>query len=437
MLRASLCARSTNALRAIRCAAEFERFAAAGGEPLRRFALFAAIAAEHPRVPWQAWPHALREPDARGNARLRATGTRAAIRFALYLQWLADRQFDAAATRGAGERPRFGFFRDLAVGAAPDGAEVWANPSAFARGVAIGAPPDPFSTGGQNWNLPPPNPEALRASGSAAFGELLAANMRHAGALRIDHVMGLTRLFWIPDGAAAADGAYVRYPLELLLRRARGGKRSRALPRRRRRPGHGAGRPARAALPRADVLSYRVLWFEREGSSLRRAGALSGQGRGGGVDARPSDDRRMVERRRHRRESVARPRRCADAATAAKAERADAKARARRCDRRGGHVRHGAALSPETPHDATITAAIHQLRGRGRFGAGACCKRTTSPARHARSTCRAPTANAPTGAGRCASASMGCGRRRPPRLAISGFSAADGPAGRVISESRE
>jgi len=156
---------------------------------------------------------------------------------------------------------------DLAIGAAPDGAEVWANPSGFARGVTIGAPPDPFSKDGQNWNLPPPNPEALIESGYAAFGELLAANMRHAGALRIDHVMGLTRLFWIPEGAAPVDGAYVRYPLEALLRvLATESVRARCLV-----VGEDLGtvpEGLRERLAAADVLSYRVLWFERQGSAF-------------------------------------------------------------------------------------------------------------------------------------------------------------------------
>ncbi len=88
---------------------------------------------------------------------------------------------------------------------------------ASARGVSIGAPADPFCAEGQVWNLPPPLPDALPAGGFEAFRGLIAANARHAGALRIDHVMGLARLFWVPDGATANEGAYVRYPLEELL----------------------------------------------------------------------------------------------------------------------------------------------------------------------------------------------------------------------------
>jgi len=244
--------------------AEFHRYVAAGGEALRHFAVFEAIAAVHPREPWQRWPDGLRRPDTHGVADF-AQRHAHGVRFALYLQWLADRQLAAAASRARASGLALGLFRDLAIGAAPDGAEPWANPAGFAHGVSIGAPPDPFSTAGQNWNLPPPNPAAGLASACAAFRELLAANMRHGGALRIDHVMGLARLFWIPDGAAAADGAYVRYPLDALLGvLALESARARCLV-----VGEDLGTVPegfRERLVLADVLSYRVLWFERDGA---------------------------------------------------------------------------------------------------------------------------------------------------------------------------
>lgn len=193
--------------------------------------------------------------------------SRARVRFALYLQWLADRQFGAAAHDARTSGLALGFFRDLAIGAAPDGAEVWANPSAFVRGVAIGAPPDPFSTAGQNWNLPPQNPLSLMSSGYGGFGDLLAANMRHAGALRIDHVMGLSRLYWIPDGATPADGAYVQYPLDALLGvLAIESVRARCIV-----VGEDLGtvpEGLRERLSAVDALSYRVLWFERDHSGF-------------------------------------------------------------------------------------------------------------------------------------------------------------------------
>jgi glycogen operon protein len=245
---------------------EFGGFVAAGGEALRRFAQFEAIAAQRPRVPWQHWPAELRQPEASGViAFARRHPDR--ISFACYLQWLAQRQLDAAAQHARAAGLEFGFLRDLAIGAAPDGAESWAGGTAIAQAVSVGAPPDPFSPSGQTWNLPPPVPHALAASGAAGFRQLLAANMRHAGALRIDHVMGLERLFWIPDGATPAQGTYVRYPFDLLLgvltlesERARClviGEDLGTVP-------HGF----RERLAAADVLSYRVLWFEREGGGF-------------------------------------------------------------------------------------------------------------------------------------------------------------------------
>ena len=231
---------------------------------MRQFAAFEAIAAAHPRVPWTRWPAGLRGPDAPEIAAF-AQQHRRSVRFALYLQWLADRQFADAARDAHADGLALGFYRDLAVGAAPDGAEAWANPAGgLARGASIGAPPDPLAAGGQIWHLPPPIPGALTASGYTGFRELVAANMRHAGALRIDHVMGVTRLFWVPDGAAAMAGAYVCYPQEDLLGvLAIESHRARCLV-----VGEDLGTvPAafRERLDAADILSYRVLWFEREG----------------------------------------------------------------------------------------------------------------------------------------------------------------------------
>ena len=248
--------------------ADFDRFVAAGGEPLRRFALFEAIAACHPGTPWTLWPPGLRRPDAPEIAAF-AEQQRERVRFALYLQWIADGQLAAAARDAREQGLAIGFYRDLAIGAAPDGAEAWANAgSGLAVGVSIGAPPDPLAMGGQVWQLPPPIPGALTATGYAGFRQLVAANMRHAGALRIDHVMGIARLFWIPDGAPAMAGAYVGYPQEdLLAVLAVESHRARCLV-----VGEDLGTVPdgfRERLDAADVLAYRVLWFEREGRAFR------------------------------------------------------------------------------------------------------------------------------------------------------------------------
>ena len=243
----------------------FEEFVAAGGETLRRFAIFEAIAEEERSTHWQRWPEALRHPLAPGIAGF-AAAHEARVRFAAFLQFVAERQLAVAAGRSG---LALGLYRDLAVGAAPDGAEAWRRQDALLTGVSIGAPPDPFSTAGQVWSLPPPDPLAMAREGYAGFAALLGANMRHAGALRIDHAMGLQRLFLVPDGAAARDGAYLAYPLQdllgqLALESVRAGclvvgEDLGTVP---------AGLPE--ALAEANVLSYRVLWFEREGAAFRR-----------------------------------------------------------------------------------------------------------------------------------------------------------------------
>jgi 4-alpha-glucanotransferase len=156
-----------------------------------------------------------------------------------------------------------GLYRDLAVGADPTGVEPWCSQAAVVRDAAIGAPPDIYNPQGQNWGLPPFNPHALRAEGYRSFIDLIRANMRHAGGLRIDHVMALQRLYWIPSGRAPADGGFVRYPLrDLLGILALESQRNRCLV-----VGEDLGtvpKGFRECLAQANVLSYRVLLFERD-----------------------------------------------------------------------------------------------------------------------------------------------------------------------------
>jgi (1->4)-alpha-D-glucan 1-alpha-D-glucosylmutase len=155
-----------------------------------------------------------------------------------------------------------GLYRDLAVGANPAGAETWQQPHVFATAAQVGAPPDDFNRDGQAWGLPPWIPHRLREAGFAPWISLLHANMRHAGGLRIDHVMGLMRLFWIAQGQAPVNGAYVRYPLaDLLALLALESTRHRCLV-----VGEDLGTvpdEVRAALHDAGVYSYRVLYFEK------------------------------------------------------------------------------------------------------------------------------------------------------------------------------
>jgi (1->4)-alpha-D-glucan 1-alpha-D-glucosylmutase len=210
---------------------------------------------------WPAWPPAYRDHEAatvRGFVQQHA----AEVDFFLYLQWQADCQLAAAqeAARAAGMV--LGLYRDLAVGANPGGAETWQARERFALGAHVGAPPDPFNQKGQDWGLPPWIPDRLALGAYAPWTWLLRANLRHAGALRIDHVMALLRLFWIPAGATPTHGTYVRYPLEdllaiLALESSRHGAAV---------VGEDLGTvpdEVRTALRERGVHSYRVLYFER------------------------------------------------------------------------------------------------------------------------------------------------------------------------------
>jgi len=247
-------------------AASFARFVAQGGTALAQFCIFEAISESRHGQSWRLWPRELREASAPAlNDFAREHESR--VRFQQFLQWLADAQFAHAAQDARTSGLSLGLCRDLAIGAAPDGAESWSRAAGFVEGFSIGAPPDAFSREGQNWGLPPPNPIDMEKSGGADFAELLRANMRHAGALRIDHVMGLARLFVIPEGERPASGAYLRYPFDALLDElALESRRARCMV-----IGEDLGTAPwgfRERIQDADVLSYRVLWFERAGEEF-------------------------------------------------------------------------------------------------------------------------------------------------------------------------
>ncbi len=198
-------------------ARRFGAFVEHGGQTLARLCAFEALAehfaAKYGRG-WLEWPNAFRDPSSPA-VRAFVAEHRDRVAFFAYLQWNAQLQLSRAAA-ACGAMP-FGLYRDLAVGAEPRGAEAWSDAQLFPRGISIGAPPDPLNVHGQNWNLVPLAPLALRERGYEPFVQLLRANMRDAGALRIDHAMGLARLFWIPAGRPPAEGAYVRYPFDDLL----------------------------------------------------------------------------------------------------------------------------------------------------------------------------------------------------------------------------
>lgn len=241
---------------------ELDDFVAAGGEDLHRFAVFSALSEHFGGKPWRQWPAVFRDPASASVARW-AESHRRDIRFHLLLQWLAERQLAASAAVPL----EIGLLRDLAVGVSPDGADAWADQALYPGDTRVGAPPDMFSTEGQDWGLPPLNPHLLASGGYRPFIAAIRANMAHAGGLRIDHVMSLDRLFWIPAGAKAIDGAYVRYPFEDLLGIiALESHRAGCLV-----VGEDLGTVPdgfRARLARENLLSTRILFFERHESKL-------------------------------------------------------------------------------------------------------------------------------------------------------------------------
>ena len=183
------------------------------GRALEWFAVFEAIARVH-GPDWRAWPSTLRStgsPDVRRFAR----ENQVSVRFHAWLQWLADRQLGEAQAAARDAGMAFGLYLDLAAGVRPGGADTWAAPACFARGVSLGAPPDAFSPDGQTWNLAPFAPPGLCGAAYEPFVRMLRTAMAHAGIVRIDHVLGLDRSFWVPE--SGAPGGYVRYPLAPLL----------------------------------------------------------------------------------------------------------------------------------------------------------------------------------------------------------------------------
>ncbi|MGB8266333.1 MAG: 4-alpha-glucanotransferase [Candidatus Velthaea sp.] len=239
---------------------EFAAFVRNGGSALERFAVFETLVARLGRDP-SGWPAPYREANSAA-VQTFADAERLEVRYAIYLQWCAARQLHAAAEAGAAQGVRL--YRDLAVGVDAGGADVWAEGPAYVRSASIGAPPDALNVVGQDWNLPPLDPNALVGDGYRTFAELLRANMADAGALRIDHVMSLARLFWIPRGAVPADGAYIAYPLaDLTAIVALESCRARCVV-----VGEDLGTVPdgfRERMAAADILSYRILFFERDG----------------------------------------------------------------------------------------------------------------------------------------------------------------------------
>ncbi|MER5934993.1 4-alpha-glucanotransferase [Streptomyces sp. NPDC002054] len=235
--------------------AEYARFRTAGGPALDRHARWAALADRYGTDRSQ-WPVAA-DADVEGDA-----GPGGA-EFHRWLAWLTDTQLVAAQRTAREAGMTVGLVHDLAVGVHPEGADVWAAPGLHAPGTTVGAPPDAFNARGQDWGLPPWRPDRLAATAYAPYRQLLRAVFRYAGALRIDHVMGLFRLWWIPEGTPPAEGTYVGYDGEamlaiLVLEAHRAGALVIG-------EDLGTVEPGvREALARRGVLGTSVLWFERD-----------------------------------------------------------------------------------------------------------------------------------------------------------------------------
>jgi 4-alpha-glucanotransferase len=195
---------------------DFAKFRAERGPLLARFACFEVLRHKYNR-PWWEWPEPWRQPSDAACASLRKGPDAAEIEFVEFVQWIADRQLlacrDLASKRGL----KVGLYLDVAVGVQSDGFDAWNEQVAISRHLAVGAPPDPLNTSGQNWGLAGFNAAGLEISSFEPYREMLRASMRYAGAIRLDHVLGLKRLYLVPHGFAANNGVYVQMPFEALL----------------------------------------------------------------------------------------------------------------------------------------------------------------------------------------------------------------------------
>lgn len=245
----------------------FREFVQQRGEALRLHATFDALDADlRRRGPqywgWPSWPEEYRDPASPAVnqfARQRSVD----VNYFIYLQWLAEEQLYAAQRLARGRGMSIGLYGDVAVGASPGGSETWANRRLYVQQASVGAPPDPLALKGQDWGIPPQDPVELRAQEYRPYIGMLRNNMRATAALRLDHVMTLFRLWWVPRGSSSAQGAYVHYPLDdLVAILALESVRNHCVV-----IGEDLGTvpdEVRRAMERYDIYHYKVLLFEKE-----------------------------------------------------------------------------------------------------------------------------------------------------------------------------
>ena len=251
----------------------FRAFVAAGGDLLQMHARFDALdryfrATQDRASGWLNWPEEYRDVNGRAAERF-AREHPAEVEFYAYLQWLAHEQLCDAQTLARELGMPIGLYGDYAVGANPSGSETWADRDSYCMGAEIGAPPDPLALKGQGWGIPPQDPAVMEAQRLQGFVRLIRNNMRYYGALRLDHVMSLFRLWWVPAGHSPTDGAYVHYPFHqllsvLALESARGaclvvGEDLGVVP-----------DEMRRAMPEFGLYHYKVLLFEKLEGRFRR-----------------------------------------------------------------------------------------------------------------------------------------------------------------------
>lgn len=196
-------------------AGSFHAFRDRHGMPLTRFATWCVLCEEYGND-WRDWPEQLRDPDDSAVA-VFAVEYASRVEFFACVQWLLEEQLTHTHQAALAAGMALGVVHDVAVGVSPAGADAWANQSMMANSIRVGAPPDAYSQLGQDWQQPPWRPDRLAAAGYAPVREMFAASLRHCGGLRVDHIIGLFRLWWIPEGRPPLEGTYVRYDHEALV----------------------------------------------------------------------------------------------------------------------------------------------------------------------------------------------------------------------------